>query len=97
MQKSVVGETKRKAIIRWKEHNRDVKNKKDTPISKHFNIPSHTFEKAKFEIIDIITGNPDCRKVETTRLKQETFWIINLLKTLNPLGINARLGRPISI
>ena len=73
-----------------------MRYKKDTHISKHFNNPGHEFEKDRFEIIDIIKGNPDCQNVERVRLQQETYWIINL-QTLSPLGINARLGRPISI
>ena len=52
-----MGETKRKVILRWKEHARDIYNKKDTPIAVHFNNPEHDFENASFEIVDIIKGN----------------------------------------
>ena len=90
-----IGETKRTAVIRWKEHGRDVKNKKDTPIATHFNMPDHKFWESTFEIIDVIKGNPDTKSTETFRLARETHWIITL-QTLAPLGINGRLGRPIS-
>ena len=90
-----MGETKRRAILRWKEHRRDIKNKKDTPVATHLNQPGHTFENAKLEIIDVINGNPESSLVEGPRLKRETHWIITL-QTLNSLGINGRLGRPIS-
>ena len=55
----------------------------------------HDFEKATFEIIDIIKGNPESLQVEKIRLQRETYWIITL-QTLSPLGINGRLGKPIS-
>ena len=90
-----VGETKRRVTLRWKEHIRDVKNKRDTPISIHFNTAGHDFNDASIEIIDVIKGNPDSKKCLATRLKQKKFWIITL-QTLNPLGINGRSGRPIS-
>ena len=90
-----VGETKRRVILRWKEHHRDIKNKKDTPVCSHFNTPQHVFEEATKEIIDVIRGNPADARIESLRLKRETYWIITL-QTLSPLGINGRLGRPIS-
>jgi hypothetical protein len=90
-----VGETNRTAHIRWTEHGRDTKKHRDTLLDSHFNMPSHLFEEATLEIIDMITGDPASKSVEQKRISRETFWIINL-KTLHPLGINGRLGRPIS-
>lgn len=46
-----VGETKRSAMIRWKEHGCDVNNKKETPVAQHFNQPNHKFSEATLEII----------------------------------------------
>jgi hypothetical protein len=90
-----VGETKRTAVIRLKEHRYDTKSGKDTPVAKHFRQPGHVFEKARIEVIDVIKSNPDCQVTENRRISRETHWIITL-KTLSPLGINGRLGRPIS-
>ena len=90
-----VGETKRVCTIRWKEHARDVKNKRDTPLASHFWKNQHDFQQAHLEILDTILGNPDSKNVLSRRLDKETHWIITL-KTLHPLGINGRLGRPIS-
>jgi hypothetical protein len=58
-------------------------------------LEGHDINKARIEIIDVMKGDPESKEIELKRIQRETTWIINL-KTLNPLGINGRLGRPIS-
>ena len=54
-----------------------------------------SLNKYLLDIIEMTSGNPDIKSTESPWRKRETFWIISL-KTLNALGINGRLGRPIS-
>ena len=76
-----VGETSRSIRERLSNHKSDIKNKKETSISNHFNSHLHT-------ILDLrITAIQHCTQDTTFRLKQEKFWQ-NTLKTLQPLGIN---------
>ena len=39
--KQYIGETKRKFIVRFKEHLADIRHNRDTPVAKHYNLNSH--------------------------------------------------------
>ena len=68
-----VGETKRRAVTRLKEHICDMANKGDTPLASHFWKNEHCLEQSFFDIIEIISENPDQKSTESRRLNKETF------------------------
>ena len=81
-----VGETKRRFITRFKEHLADIKHKRDTPVSLHFNKPDHiNLAKPLPKILNFFTGSPD--NTTEIRKNKEKQWI-HLLKTITPWGIN---------
>ncbi|MCG8031445.1 MAG: GIY-YIG nuclease family protein [Candidatus Thiodiazotropha taylori] len=82
-----VGETKREMKVRMTEHQRDTRKKRDTPVANHFNRPDHTLEHMRFQIIDILSSDPDDPKSTNPRKIKELYWIYQL-HTLRPVGIN---------
>jgi hypothetical protein len=89
-QKQYVGETKRSFRTRISEHDRDIRFKKDTNISRHFNSLSHDWPSSRLDIIEHLPGDPD--ELSNHRLKRETYWIATL-RSLAPIGLNAMIGR----
>ena len=91
--KQYVGETKRSFRDRITEHDRDIRLKKDTTLSKHFNAPHMkcSWDNIKLDIVELIFGDPTHKS--NLRLQRETNWIVSL-QTLEPQGLNVKLGRP---
>ena len=54
----------------------------------------HSWETAEFDILEQIRGVPD--ETSTHRLIRETYWI-STLQSLAPTGLNAKLGRQLSV
>lgn len=73
--------------VRMTEHQRDTRKKRDTPVANHFNRPDHTLEHMRFQIIDILSSDPDDPKSTNPRKIKELYWIYQL-HTLRPVGIN---------
>lgn len=82
-----VGETKRRVHDRLSEHVRDTKNKKNTPVAKHFNLPYHNYQHIRIQALEYIIQNRHKESTTTFRRGRETYWI-HQLKTLDPWGIN---------
>ena len=61
-----------------------------TPVSQHFNTCCHRPAKLRFQILETIRGNPSLESTTTYRQNRERWWILTL-RTLNPLGINAKV------
>jgi hypothetical protein len=80
-----VGETGRQLADRINDHLSNIRNRKDTPVGLHFNLPSHTFQ--HFSIMGIELINQEGVHSPTTRRMKEITWQ-NLLQTAYPLGIN---------
>ena len=61
--KQYVGETKRKFIVRFKEHLADIRHNRDTPVAKHYNLNSHKNNTTLVfpipSILSRIAGHPD--------------------------------------
>lgn len=82
-----VGETKRQIADRLPEHLRDIRKRNDTPVSRHFNLPDHSTDKLRIQVLEFIRQNRDLASTTEYRRKRE-FWWIHQLKSLEPLGIN---------
>ena len=74
-----VGQTKNKFLTRFNQHRNDIKHKRDTSVSRHFN--KHT-NLMKLYVLQLI--NLDDQKSRDTN---EDYWI-SRLNTLSPLGLN---------
>ena len=89
-----VGKSETPFNLRLNNHRKDVKDANAILADKHFNLPSHDFNKhAKFTIIEQLR-NISATPIEVLkeRLKQrENFWI-NKLATLTPQGLNQELN-----
>ena len=87
--KQYVGETKRKFIIRFKEHLADIRHNRVTPVAKHYNLNSHKNNTTPvFPIPSIlirIAGHPDLMTDE--RKNKEKMWIYTL-RSIAPHSIN---------
>ena len=85
--KQYVGETKRAFHIRYKEHQADIRHKRDKPVANH--IAAHLPEMAKItpNILEVINKDPD--QAETTKFRQrrEVHWIYTF-RSLAPEGLN---------
>ena len=80
-----VGETGRQLADRINDHLSMIRNRKDTPVGLHFNMPSHTinhFSVMGIEHFNLGTAHP----LATQRMKESTWQ--NLLQTAHPLGFN---------
>ena len=51
--KQYVGETKREIKVRMTEHQRDTRNKRDTPVANHFDLTNHSIRNMRFQVIEI--------------------------------------------
>ena len=89
--KQYVGETKRKFIIRFKEHLADIRHNRDTPVAKHYNLISHKNNTTPIfpipSVLSRITGHPD--RTTDERKNKEKMWIYTL-RSIAPNGINLR-------
>ena len=89
--KHYVGETKRKFIIRFKEHLADIRHNRDTPVAKHHNLNSHKNNTTPvFPLptsLSRITGHPD--RTKDVQKNKEKMWIYTL-RSIAPHGINLR-------
>lgn len=81
-QTQYVGETERSLRDRMTDHRSKVKNKQNTPIGIHFNLPGHSILNIKINPIEIVKSNN-----KATRLTREKFWQ-EKLETCYPSGIN---------
>ena len=78
-----IGQTGNSLRDRHNAHKSDILTKKDTPISRHFNLPNHSLLNYKITPLEQITGpNP-----KNQRLIKEISWITKL-KSITPLGLN---------
>jgi hypothetical protein len=84
-----VGQTKRQFKIRIGEHLADIKHKRDSPVSLHFNKDLHTVNSVKCEIIEALKRDPESEASKSLRDRREQFWI-HQLQTKYPNGINKR-------
>jgi hypothetical protein len=84
-----VGQTKRQFKIRIGEHLADIRHKRDSPVSLHFNRESHTVNSLRCEIIEALKGDPESASSNTLRDRREQFWI-HQLQTKHPNGMNKR-------
>ena len=76
-----VGRTKNPLQKRFTSHRSDIKNKKQTSVAEHFNLPGHSIEDLTIMIID---QEDNVKKLR----KRERYWI-NELKT-KAHGLNRR-------
>ncbi len=84
-----VGETKRKAIIRWKEHDADIRLGRDTPVANHFRLAGHSNRDMSPVIVEVISMDPDLDKTTLHRRWREKVWMFRL-RCLAPKGINVK-------
>ena len=84
-----VGQTKRQFRIRIGEHLADIKHKRDSPVSLHFNKELHTVRSVRCEILEALKGNPEMDTSGQLRDRREQFWI-HQLQTKHPNGMNKR-------
>ncbi len=85
--KQYVGETKRAVGLRLKEHHLDVRKEKTSPVAQHFNLPGHSVNDIRGQIIVRIYKNPNRYETTLYRKQMERVWM-HKLKTLDPFGIN---------
>ncbi len=74
------------------EHLRYIKNNLDEPTGQHFNLSGHGILDASFEIIEILTSDPDDSNSLNHRNKRENYWIMKL-RSIKPHGINLLLAQ----
>ena len=84
-----VGQTKCQFKIQICEHLADIRHKRDSPVSLHFNKELHSVNSVKCEIIEALKGNPESDSSKSLRDRREQFWI-HQLQTKYPNGINKR-------
>ena len=91
-----IGKSETPFNLRLNNHRKDTKDKKSKNIilaCKHFQDPSHDFQRdARFTLIEKITKK--CASKEQLRQllkKRENFWILKL-DTLHPAGLNQELN-----
>ena len=77
-----VGMTKRALHKRFNEHRGYIKNKKETSVAEHFNLPGHSMGDLTIMIID--------QEDDVTTLREREGYWINELKTKAPHGLNCR-------
>ena len=84
-----VGQTKRQFKTRIAEHLADIRHKRDTPVSLHFNKDLHSVKSVRCEILEALKGDPESESTKSLRDRREQFWI-HQLQTKHPNGINKR-------
>ena len=82
--KQYVGQTEQTLRQRMNGHRHCILNDRDTPVSRHFNLPDHSFIHLQVIGIDHVPGTDT-----HGRMNKETFWI-HALGTLEPNGINVQ-------
>ena len=70
-----------------KEHQYDIKSKRDKPVSRH--MLEHKSKRIDYQIIRIITQDPDLDTTTKFR-KSEEMYRIHQLRTTHPRGINCK-------
>ena len=82
-----VGETSRAFSIRLTEHMADIRRKRDTPVSHHYNNRSHTRHNPKVYILEHLDGDP---VKFTRRQKRREYQWIQELRSFTPYGITKK-------
>ena len=80
--KQYIGQTKNTLRERLNSHRFDIKNAKDTPLARHFNLQHHTIEHLKVVAIEYLPASNVFK-----RENKETFWMYRL-NTTTKSGIN---------
>ena len=91
--KQYVGQTSQTLRQRFTNHRFDIRNDRDTPVARHFNLPQHSLDDVNIIAINCL---PTADNISI--LNKETHWI-HTLKTSEPQGINVKeqSSFPISI
>ena len=69
-----IGETKRRLKDRFREHRGSIRNKVDTAIGNHFNLPGHSIADLVVEGIEKVISK-DPKRIEELRKIRESYWI----------------------
>ena len=80
-----IGETGRSLSIRFKEHLADTLHHRDKPVANHFNLPNHTTGSMR------VQGLWRLMDEDTAKRKERESYLIQLLGTYKPLGINEKM------
>ena len=90
-----VGKSESPANIRINKHRDDCKISTSIDIDQHFRLPGHDFNQhAVFTIIEKMNvTNKSKKELREILERREDFWVMEL-KTLKPLGLNAKLNHP---
>ena len=89
--KQYVGLTTTQLNIRINHHRSNILNHKHIYLCVHFNFPDHSLEDLSVQAIDRVPD--DCQNYLDELQKLEVYWI-QVLKTLQPLGLNVSKGTP---
>ena len=84
-----VGQTKNKILVRMNQHYSSIKNRLETPVSRHIN--SHSFEgfyPIRIYILTLIRGDADSIESSELRNKWENYWMAGL--SYVPKGLNIK-------
>ena len=84
-----VGETGNTLRDRMNQHRSDTRNRKNTPVAKHFNKDGHTMQDLRVTILESGPFSPDAELDHIYRRNKESIWI-DKLKTAEPRGMNAK-------
>ena len=85
-----VGQTKNKILQRINQNYSLIRNKLDTPVTRHMN--SHTFRgdpPIKIYILTLIHEEPDSDEASVERNKWENYWMARLYSYV-PKGLNIK-------
>ena len=92
-----VGETKNRIQDRFVQHLRDINlgvagskpppSWKPTSLTRHFNLPSHTAQDVKIQVLELIKFSPQLETTTKLRASREYYWI-HQLRTIEPNGMN---------
>ena len=69
-----IGETKRRLKDRFREHRGSIRNKLDSAIGNHFNLPGHSIADLVVEGIEKVISK-DPKRIEELRKIRESYWI----------------------
>ena len=84
-----IGLTTTQLNTRINHHRSNILNHKRIYLCVHFNFPDHSLEDLSVQAIDTVPDN--CLNSLQELKKLETYWI-QVLKTLQPLGLNVSKG-----
>ena len=79
-----VGLTEQTLRQRMNSHRFSINHNTDTPVARHFNLPSHSLNDLRIIAIDHLPSVDN-----HSRLNKETFWIYTL-QSLQPQGMNIK-------